>query len=364
MELSSSTGVKGVLEEVGAVIRLESLTARSEVRALTLSADVGINAVHEIDPKVAPRRQPAKRAPVGTDASDKPIDILADALLEHVSGSEGSVAVEELRRSRDEAIGSVPRAAVRTRRETGSVVLRLRKTLRAGDEARRHRHVRQRRKLKIEVSAESCTRQSIRSHLRTGDGAVPGKQTSYIELRYFIQALFATVVPLQEVAKSLRAPRYAGTVLLLIRGGERREILLGEEVECSDAIQNAGTGGDRRQVAVAQHGRAKRPRRGVSEISIRRRISVMIAQPAVLEIRVPSRAPDLSTLGGDDEHSVRGISTVKRGGGGPLHNFNALDLIRVDVAQAAWIRPADANGRRAGRALHSDPVDDDNWIVR
>src|SRR6266566_5144993 len=242
MELASSAGVKGVLEEVGAVIRLESLTTGSKIRALTLSTQVGINSVHEIDPEIAPGCQPGKGTPVGADASDKPIDVLADGFLEHVSRSEGSVAVEELRRSGDEAIGSVPRAAVRTRRETGSVVLRLRKTLRARDEARRHRHVCQRRKLKIEVSAKSCACQSIRSHLRTRDRAVPGKETSYIELGYFIQALLAAVIPLQEIAKSLRAPRYAGTVLLLIRGRERREILLCKEVECSDAVQNARTG--------------------------------------------------------------------------------------------------------------------------
>src|SRR6267154_2770817 len=121
MELSSSTGVKRVLEEVGTIIRLESQTTRSEVRALTLSTQVGINPVHEIDPEVAPACQPAKRTPVRTDAPDKPIDVLADGFLEHVSRSEGSVAVEEKRRSGDEAIGPVPRAAVRTRREPGSV---------------------------------------------------------------------------------------------------------------------------------------------------------------------------------------------------------------------------------------------------
>src|SRR5207253_3288548 len=43
--------------------------------------------------------------------------------------------------------------------------------------------------------------------------------------------------------------------------------------------------------------------------------------------------------------------------------FDALDLIRIDVAQAAWVRSTDADAGRAGRALHANAIDDHDWVV-
>src|SRR3989442_14356761 len=82
-----------VLEEVRAVVLLEAgLGGRRERRALIPNAEIRVQPVHEVDPRGAPCREPARRSPVRGGAPDEAVDVLTDQLGEHLVGCERPVA--------------------------------------------------------------------------------------------------------------------------------------------------------------------------------------------------------------------------------------------------------------------------------
>src|SRR5438270_10160559 len=104
MELRRSACIERVKKEVRAVIVLEPESATAEVGALALPTEVRVDAIDEVDSEIAARGQPRERTPVGTQASDKAVDVLTNRLLKHVARRECPVSLTEQSRSADEAV--------------------------------------------------------------------------------------------------------------------------------------------------------------------------------------------------------------------------------------------------------------------
>src|SRR5690606_40325938 len=71
------------------------------------------------------------------------------------------------------------------------------------------------------------------------------------------------------------------------------------------------------------------------------------------EVR-PLRTTGDTTLGGDHDDAVRSVRSVQRCGGRSTNHFHGLDLVRVQVADAAGGAAAHAYGRRTRGALRSE----------
>ena len=78
-------------------------------------------------------------------------------------------------------------------------------------------------------------------------------------------------------------------------------------------------------------------------------------------VRVPLRRPGGSALGLDDEHAIRCIRAVQRGGRWTLDHLNRFDLVRAEIIEAA--RKRISSSTRARTALHPSSVHDHEGIV-
>ena len=74
-------------------------------------------------------------------------------------------------------------------------------------------------------------------------------------------------------------------------------------------------------------------------------------------------APGLAALRRDDDDAIRRRGAVERRRRRPLHDLDALDLVRVDVAHPAGLCAAGEQRRARDVGRHADAVDDEDRLV-
>src|SRR5436190_10883003 len=90
---------------------------------------------------------------------------------------------------------------------------------------------------------------------------------------------------------------------------------------------------------------------------------VAVVEHAPLGEDGPARRAGTTLLRGDDDDAVCRIRSIERSGRGSLHDLDVLDLLWIDVTNAAEVAPAVSERRRAVVRAHTDSVNDVDRIV-
>src|SRR5436190_24369934 len=85
---------------------------------------------------------------------------------------------------------------------------------------------------------------------------------------------------------------------------------------------------------------------------------VAVVEHAPLGEDGPARRAGTTLLRGDDDDAVCRIRSIERSGRGSLHDLDVLDLLWIDVTNAAEVAPAASELRRAVVRAHTDSVSD------
>src|SRR5262245_12819039 len=231
--------------------------------------------------------------------------------------------------------------------------------LRQVDEAARDTNVELRAQRRVDVRSHAVLGQRVRSRRPVVEREILFLEAASLEVGQVERARLLFALAGQEVADGVRPGGYLRTKLIAVAVPDRRRVGVVCRRIDTETVQDAALRRHLDQRALAIRGRVRR----MAGDRVVPRIRVAVLEVSAFAVEIPARRARAALLGRDDDDAVCCIRTIERGGRRSLHDLDALDLLRIDVAHAARVAATGAIAIAANVARHPDPVDHVDGIV-
>ena len=325
--------VRGVIEDLGAVrdaVAVQGvLVQRHDPRRNRLLIEPVVN----VAPHDPPQREEARGPECGVDAAGESLHALGHEDIERLRRRQEAVAMVDAR---------VREAQQAARRDAGGVVVVLR-------QAQVARHV-------PDIDAEVQQAARLVSQV--------GSQADVPEIVRAVHTLFPLEITRRE-ERGLVVPAGRAQAVVLAAAGLERAVDL-EGVEGLHRVDRANRV-DRGDVEGTRIPGRETGAHGIADGREIGRPGGDLVDGTALHERRPPRGPRPTALGADLYDAIHGIGAVQRRRRRAFHDFDRLDLVRVQVVETRRGLTTDADGARAQHArrpvVHADTVDDHDGLI-
>ena len=349
-----------VVGELEPVVAAPALAKVAEARPLVERLELNVHPVGVIDPDRGATSERRRRPPVTLDAAGEARDVLLRAGREHVSRQE-ETPLPRLRRPGGQRcegllIASRPTLAEQPApQDAGDVVVVLRQSRVALDQARRERYVGLAREDGLQIRPCAHAPAGVRPVLVVGervDVALSGEAGVFgpgHAQHADVVAVFAGQVVPGLIAATRQLHAHAPPIARPVgrRGG------IAEHVELCQAVDGTRRlAADRRRQQTLRDPllRRKRVRQQMAPAVEVVRIGVMVAEEPEFRVHGPLRRPRHPLTSGDPHDAVTGLCAVKRRGSRPFHDLDGLNVLGIQVVDARGRLSAQVD-RQRGRVV-------------